>query len=77
MSHIHHEQRANLVGELQGAVRLQHIRGRHHRQAEARLDDGAVFVGDAVTKLPLTIWFLEFYLISQAKTSMSSLQLSR
>lgn len=29
------------------------------------------------TKLPLTIWFLSFYLIGQAKTSISSLQLSR
>ena len=29
------------------------------------------------TKLPLTICFLEFYLIGQAKTSISSLQLSR
>ena len=29
------------------------------------------------TKLPLTIWFLVFYLIGQAKTSISSLQLSR
>jgi len=29
------------------------------------------------TKLPLTIWFLAFYLIGQAKTSISSLQLSR
>ena len=29
------------------------------------------------TKLPLTIWFLVFYLIGQAKTTISSLQLSR
>jgi transposase-like protein len=29
------------------------------------------------TKLPLTIWFLAFYLIGQAKTSISSLHLSR
>jgi len=29
------------------------------------------------TKMPLTIWFLAFYLIGQAKTSISSLQLSR
>ena len=29
------------------------------------------------TKLMLTIWFLAFYLIWQAKTSISSLQLSR
>ena len=29
------------------------------------------------TKLPLTIWFLVFYLIGQTETSISSLQLSR
>jgi hypothetical protein len=29
------------------------------------------------TKLPLAIWFLAFYLIGQAKTSISTLQLSR
>jgi len=29
------------------------------------------------TKLPPTIWFRAFYLIGQAKTSISSLQLSR
>jgi transposase-like protein len=29
------------------------------------------------TKLPLTIWFLAFYLIGQAKTGISSLELSR
>jgi hypothetical protein len=29
------------------------------------------------TKLPLTTWFLAFYLIGQAKTGMSSLELSR
>lgn len=29
------------------------------------------------TKLPLTIWYLAFYLIGQAKTGISSLQLSR
>jgi transposase-like protein len=29
------------------------------------------------TKLPLTTWFLAFYLISQAKTGISSLELSR
>jgi hypothetical protein len=28
------------------------------------------------TTLPLTIWFLAFYLIGQAKTSILSLQLS-
>jgi len=30
-----------------------------------------------VTKLPLTNWFLAFYLIGQAKTGISSLELSR
>lgn len=29
------------------------------------------------TKLPLTTWFLGFYLIGQAKTEISSLELSR
>ena len=29
------------------------------------------------TKLPLTTWFLSFYLIGQAKTGISSLELSR
>jgi len=29
------------------------------------------------TKLPLTVWFLAFYLIGQAKTGISSLELSR
>jgi hypothetical protein len=29
------------------------------------------------TKLPLTIWFLAFYLIGQAKNGISSLELSR
>jgi hypothetical protein len=29
------------------------------------------------TKPPLTIWFLAFYLIGQAKTGISSLELSR
>jgi hypothetical protein len=29
------------------------------------------------TKLPLTTWFLAFYLIGQAKTEISSLELSR
>ena len=29
------------------------------------------------TKLPLTTWFLAFYLIGQAKTRISSLELSR
>jgi hypothetical protein len=35
---------------------------------------GTVFQG---TKLPLTIWFLAIYLISQAKTGLSALALKR
>ncbi len=33
--------------------------------------------GHQATKLPLTTWFLAFYLIGQAKTGISSLELSR
>ena len=29
------------------------------------------------TKLPLTLWFLAFYFIGQAKNGLSSLELSR
>ncbi|WP_143001944.1 IS1595 family transposase, partial [Nitrosomonas mobilis] len=35
---------------------------------------GTVFQG---TKLPLTVWFLAIYLVSQAKTGLSSLALKR
>jgi hypothetical protein len=35
---------------------------------------GTVFQG---TKLPLTVWFLAIYLISQAKTGLSALALKR
>ena len=41
---------------------------------QASLISGTVFQG---TKLPLTIWFLAIYLISQAKTGLSSLALKR
>ena len=41
---------------------------------QASLIAGTVFQG---TKLPLTIWFLAIYLISQAKTGLSSLALKR
>ena len=38
------------------------------------LTAGTVFQG---TKLPLTVWFLALYLISQAKTGLSALALKR
>lgn len=41
---------------------------------QASLIAGTVFQG---TKLPLTIWFLAIYLISQAKTGLSALALKR
>jgi hypothetical protein len=41
---------------------------------QASLIAGTIFQG---TKLPLTIWFLAIYLISQAKTGLSSLALKR
>ena len=41
---------------------------------QASLITGTVFQG---TKLPLTIWFLAIYLISQAKTGLSTLALKR
>jgi hypothetical protein len=41
---------------------------------QASLIAGTVFQG---TKLPLTIWFLAIYLISQAKTGLSALALRR
>jgi hypothetical protein len=40
----------------------------------ATLTAGTILQG---TKLPLTTWFLAFYLIGQAKTGISSLELSR
>jgi len=41
---------------------------------QASLIAGTIFQG---TKLPLTIWFLAIYLISQAKTGLSALALKR
>ena len=43
-----------------------------HRQTS--LTAGSLF---GSTKLPLTIWFLAIYLISQAKTGLSALELKR
>ena len=41
---------------------------------QASLIAGTIFQG---TKLPLTTWFLAFYLVGQAKTGISSLALRR
>ena len=41
---------------------------------QATLTAGTIMLA---TKLPLTTWFLAFYLIGQAKTGISSLELSR
>ena len=41
---------------------------------QATLTSGTIM---QATKLPLTTWFLAFYLIGQAKTGISSLELSR
>ena len=41
---------------------------------QAQLTAGTIM---QATKLPLTTWFLAFYLIGQAKTGISSLELSR
>ena len=46
----------------------------HACRHQASLIAGTVFQG---TKLPLTIWFLAIYLISQAKTGLSALALKR
>ena len=43
-----------------------------HRQTS--LTAGSLF---GSTKLPLTIWFLAIYLISQAKTGLSAMELKR
>ena len=43
-----------------------------HRQTS--VISGTIF---AATKLPLTIWFLGIYLLTQAKNGISSLELSR
>jgi len=43
----------------------------HHQHS---LNSGTIFSG---TKLPLTVWFLSIYLITQAKTGISALALKR
>ena len=45
---------------------------RCHRQTS--LTSGTIFAG---TKLPLTIWFLAMYLLTQAKNAVSALELKR
>ena len=45
-----------------------------HCGHQATLTAGTIM---QATKLPLTTWFLAFYLIGQAKTGISSLELSR
>ncbi len=45
-----------------------------HCRHQTSLIAGTLFQG---TRLPLTLWFLAIYLISQAKTGMSALALSR
>ncbi len=46
----------------------------HLCQHQSSLIAGTVMQG---TKLPLTVWFLAIYLISQAKTGLSALALKR
>ena len=43
-------------------------------RAQSSLTAGTVF---AATKLPLTVWFLAMYLLTQAKNSISALELKR
>ena len=57
------------------------IAGRRHKRYQCRscrhqatLTAGTIL---EATKLPLTTWFLAFYLVSQAKTGISSLALMR
>jgi transposase-like protein len=57
------------------------VNGRRHKRYQCRhcrhqatVTAGTIMEG---TKLPLTIWFLAFYLIGQAKNGISSLELSR
>ncbi len=57
------------------------VHGRRHKRYQCRqcrhqatLTAGTIM---EATKLPLTIWFLAFYLIGQAKNGISSLELSR
>ena len=63
-------------GASYGLVYGRRLRRYQCRQCghQATLTAGTIM---EATKLPLTIWFLAFYLIGQAKTSISSLQLSR
>ncbi len=48
--------------------------GSGRKRHQTSLIAGTLFQG---TRLPLTLWFLAIYLISQAKTGMSALALSR
>jgi transposase-like protein len=57
------------------------VHGRRHKRYQCRqcrhqatLTAGTIM---EATKLPLTMWFLAFYLIGQAKNGISSLELSR
>lgn len=63
-------------GASHGLVYGRRLRRHQCRQCghQATVTAGTIMEG---TKLPLTTWFLAFYLIGQAKTSISSLQLSR
>jgi transposase-like protein len=63
-------------GVLYGLVYGRRLKRYQCRQCghQATVTSGTIM---EATKLPLTIWFLAFYLIGQAKTSISSLQLSR
>lgn len=57
------------------------VRGRTHAlfQCQACRHQTSLIAGTVMqgTKLPLTVWFLAIYLISQAKTGLSSLALKR
>jgi transposase-like protein len=57
------------------------VHGRRHKRYlcrscrhQATLTAGTIM---EATKLPLTIWFLAFYLVGQAKTGISSMALMR
>jgi hypothetical protein len=63
-------------GSLHGFVCDRRLKRYQCRQCGHQATVTAGTIMDA-TKLPLTIWFLAFYLIGQTKTSISSLQLSR
>jgi len=56
---------------VSGSRRLYHCHGCHRQTS---LTTGSLF---GSTKLPLTIWFLAIYLINQAKTGLSALELKR